>query len=191
MVQSKKTPKLLFLIGYRATGKTSVGKKLAEAIKWNFVDTDTLIVEKNGKSIKNIVDEKGWDYFRKEEGMVLKEVCSLKNSVVATGGGVVLLKENVDIMKKNGFIILLKAKFETIKSRIEKDDSSNQNRPPLKQALALDLEIKETLKKREPIYKSLSDISFSTDDLSVSEIVFKVLNLPSMRALHKHIFLRI
>ena len=180
MVQSKKTPKLLFLIGYRATGKTSVGKKLAEAIKWNFVDTDTLIVEKNGKSIKNIVDEKGWDYFRKEEAMVLKEVCSLKNSVVATGGGVVLLKENVDIMKKNGLIILLKAKFETIKSRIEKDDTSNQNRPPLKQALALDLEIKETLKKREPIYKSLSDISFSTDDLSVSEIVSKVLNLPSM-----------
>ena len=168
---------IIFLIGYRATGKTSVGKMVAEKLKWNFVDTDALLIEKEGQNIKTIVEKKGWDFFRKKETEIIKSTCKLKNTVVATGGGVVLHKENITNMQQCGKIVLLEASLATIKKRIENDKNSEKNRPPLNKCgnYNLEKEIAKNFKEREPIYKKISDITFNTDKLNEKNVTSKIL----------------
>ena len=95
----------IVLIGYRCCGKTSAGKYIAEKLNRKFIDTDDLIKEKAESSIDDIVFRHGWQYFRELEKGVIKEVSSNDNLVIATGGGVVTERENVDNLKKNGLII--------------------------------------------------------------------------------------
>ena len=90
----------IVLIGFRATGKTSVGKELAQILKWNFLDLDEYIQNKTKKSIKKIVEENGWEYFRKIEKECMKEIIDLSNTVVALGGGAVLHEEEMKQLKK-------------------------------------------------------------------------------------------
>ena len=77
----------LFLIGYRCTGKTTVGKSLAEKLNRSFIDTDSLVVTRQQMSIKEIVGAYGWEGFRQMESDTLKSVCTSDGQVVATGGG--------------------------------------------------------------------------------------------------------
>jgi shikimate kinase len=143
----------LFLIGYRCTGKTTIGKAIAAAIDWSFVDADTLLVRECGKPIKEIVDIEGWDAFRRMEHSTLKQICTADRQVVATGGGVVLDKANIKAMKTSGMVIWLGATAETIQT--------NKGRMQ---------EIEDMLLKRNPYYKSARDFSIQTDDAPVSEI---------------------
>ena len=80
----------LFLIGYRCTGKTTIGKSIAETIDWSFVDAGTMLVGECGKHIKDIVDAGGWQAFRRMERSTLEQICKKSRQIVATGGGVVL-----------------------------------------------------------------------------------------------------
>ena len=77
----------LFLIGYRCTGKSSVGQALATKLGWPFIDTDSLLVSESGLSIKEVVDTCGWQAFRRLEHTALQQVCAMDRQVVATGGG--------------------------------------------------------------------------------------------------------
>jgi shikimate kinase len=77
----------LFLIGYRCSGKTTIGKSIAMTIDWSFVDSDLLVIKKNGNSIKDIIDTAGWDAFRRMERSTLRQICTKDRQVVATGGG--------------------------------------------------------------------------------------------------------
>jgi len=97
----------LFLIGYRCTGKSSVGRLLAATLARSFVDTDSLIVSDNGMSIRKIVISRGWGAFRRLERTVLKQICNLDGQMMATGGGIVLNADNVGLMKKSGKVIYL------------------------------------------------------------------------------------
>ena len=108
----------IFLIGYRCSGKTKAGKSIAYVLNRQFIDTDLKIVEEEGMTIFEIVNKKGWDFFRKKETAVLNKVCNHDKQIVATGGGIVLKKENIVNMKKNGTIVWLKANFATVKKRI-------------------------------------------------------------------------
>jgi shikimate kinase len=114
----------LFLIGYRCTGKTTIGKAIAAAIEWSFVDADTVLVRECGKPIKDIVDTEGWDAFRRMERSTLKQICTKDRQVVATGGGVVLDKANIKAMKTSGMIIWLGATAETIQKRMLQDKNT-------------------------------------------------------------------
>jgi len=91
----------IFLIGYRGSGKTSVGSSLSDIIRWPFVDTDFQLTKELGMNISQIVDKNGWDFFRAKESSILKKVCNHDKQIVATGGGIVLKKENIVNMKKN------------------------------------------------------------------------------------------
>ena len=102
-------PHNLFLIGYRCTGKTTVGRILSEEISWSFTDTDSLMVAQQGMSIREIVGTHGWEGFRQMERMILKGICTSKDQVIATGGGIVLNENNVELMKNSGKIIWLRA----------------------------------------------------------------------------------
>ena len=108
----------IFLIGYRCTGKTSVGRNLAKSLGRPFFDADAEIVEEQGLNISEIVSQQGWDAFREMEKAIIKKMCALDDFVVATGGGVVLDDENIENMKKSGVLVWLKATPGTIKKRI-------------------------------------------------------------------------
>jgi len=170
----------LFLIGYRCTGKSSVGRLLGTALGRSFVDTDSLVVSESGMSIRQIVDSRGWQSFRRLEYTVLQQVCTVDRRVVATGGGIVLDTDNVRLMKKNGRIIWLRASSETIKARMIQDQASEAIRPALSSTDSIS-EIKETLAKREPLYKYAMDFSVNTEHRGVDEICEVIMeNLKAM-----------
>jgi len=159
----------LFLIGYRCTGKTTVGKSVAEIINWSFVDADSMLVKDCGINIKDIVDTEGWESFRHKESSMLKQICMKKRQVVSTGGGVVLDADNVRTMQACGIIIGLGATAQTIRQRMLQDINTANFRPALT-GKGLIEEIKDVLSKRTPCYESASDFFIHTDGIPVAEI---------------------
>ena len=164
----------IYLIGYRCTGKTTVGKLLTGHLEWNFIDTDDKIVEAAGKSIQKIVDSQGWETFRKMERDVIKRVSDNRSHVIATGGGVILDEENVKVMKRTGSVVWLKASAQTIQRRLSKDKTTQAYRPSLTQKGTFD-EVQETLKKRAPYYKSAMNYSVETDEATVEDVCREIL----------------
>ena len=159
----------IFLIGYRCSGKTETGKLIAGILNSQFIDTDLKIVEEEGMTISEIVDKKGWDFFREKETDVLKKVCMHDKLIVATGGGIVLNEENVINMKKSGNILWLRATFSTVKKRIMHDSKTKDFRPSLT-SKELDEEIKGTLLLRKPYYEKAMEISIDTDNLDINSV---------------------
>ncbi len=165
----------IFLIGYRCTGKTTIGKVLAERLDWDFLDTDAELVRAAKQSIKDIVQNSGWDTFRDMEREVIQNICGSNGQVVATGGGAILYNENVSWMKKNGQLIWLKASAETIKKRMIRDQTTDTYRPSLTGKGFVD-EVEETLLKREPLYKKAMDFCIDTDHTSIEKMVEAILD---------------
>ena len=116
----------IILIGFRGTGKTTIGKMLAQRLGKEFVDADEYLEQKEGKTVKDIFAEGGEKLFREIETQIIAELCLLDNRVVATGGGAILREENVKTLKKSGIIILLEADVDTIYKRIHKDTTTKQ-----------------------------------------------------------------
>ncbi len=121
----------IILIGYRCTGKTSVGKRMAEKLGIPFYDTDALVIKRIGKTIQEWVEEKGWESFRQEEKEVIKEISSLAPAVIALGGGAVLEPENREILNQMGLVLWLTADVQTIIERMNADPNNMVMRPHL------------------------------------------------------------
>ena len=164
----------LFLIGYRCSGKTTIGKSIAMTIDWPFVDSDLLVIKESGKSIKDIVDTEGWDAFRHMERSALKQICTDDRQVVATGGGVVLDEANIQAMKTSGMVVWLDATAETIQKRMLQDKNTGNFRPALTDKGRIE-EIEGMLLKRTPYYESASDFYIGTDDVPGSEITKRII----------------
>ena len=167
-------PYNVFLIGYRCTGKSSVGKSLAARLGWPFVDTDLLLVAERQTSIKEIVDSCGWEAFRKLEHEVVKRVCGRNRQVVATGGGVVLDAANVARMQAGGKLVWLRAVPETIRKRMMRDSDTEAFRPALTSKDSV-IEIEETLIERDPFYRRAMDFQVNTDNLGLDAIVDSII----------------
>jgi shikimate kinase len=159
----------VFLIGYRCTGKSTVGKLLAARLAWTFADTDSLLVAEKQTNIREIVERFGWKNFRRWECEVLRRVCDQRLQVVATGGGVALNDTNVARMKGAGIIIWLRATPETIRSRMMQDAGTKAFRPALTEKDSI-TEIEETLLERETYYKRATDFSVDTDNRQIEEV---------------------
>jgi len=168
-----KSDEKIILIGYRCTGKTSVGKGLAERLGIPFVDTDVLVEKQAGKTIREITEESGWPAFRAKEKEAIKSLTSLGRSVVAPGGGAALDPENAALMKKEGLMIWLVASERTILERMTADKTSFSQRPSFA-GQELQDEIRETLAFRTPIYSGLADFSVDTDVLSIDEVIDQI-----------------
>ena len=160
----------IILIGYRGTGKSSVGKKLAAKLQLPFYDTDELIEAESGRSILEMVAEQGWPYFRQREREIIRKLACAHKSVIATGGGVVMDEENTDILKKHGILIWLHADLKTIVERIQSDLRSKTQRPSFSNNDIFE-ETEEVLEKRIPVYSRLADLSTDTTVKNVDEIV--------------------
>jgi len=161
------------LIGYRGTGKTSVGKRLAEKLHVSFYDTDEIVETEAGSSIKEMVTEKGWEYFRKRERDAIRTAASQERDVIATGGGAVMDAKNADILKKNGTLIWLFADARTIVGRIENDLRSCTQRPSFSGGDLLQETI-HILEEREPVYRRLADFSVDTTARGIDETVDEI-----------------
>jgi len=159
-----------FLIGYRCTGKTTVGKALAERLGLDFIDADDYLVEKAGKTIKEIFAEDGEPAFRDLEEQCLAEIARRSNIVVAAGGGAVMRPANVRRMKAAGTIVLLEADADTIYSRITGDPKTDTQRPGLTQKNQYD-EIIHLLEYRRPCYHAAADIILDSSELTPDQLV--------------------
>ena len=160
----------VFLIGYRGTGKTSIGKKLSNRLSLPFVDIDELIVKNAKMPVPELFAKLGEPKFRDFETEALKRVCEKKNQIVSCGGGIVVRDENISLLKSNGFVILLSASPETIFRRIHLDS----NRPSLTGKNPMD-EIIFLLNKRAPLYEKAKDFEISTDR-NISSCVNEILS---------------
>ncbi len=160
----------LFLIGYRCTGKTTIGKRLADHLGYTFLDTDQFIEQQAGSSISDMVERHGWDHFRIAEQRVLFETGTLQDTVVATGGGIIINSENRKFLQQNGFCIWLDADIKTILLRLEMDIKTASSRPSL---TAEDLfeETKTLLSVRSPLYEECSHMKVDTRLDSPEKIV--------------------
>jgi 3-phosphoshikimate 1-carboxyvinyltransferase len=163
--------KHIFLIGMRGSGKSTVGKALAQRLNRAFVETDELIVWNEGKSIPEIVSAHGWEHFRRLEHDALRSVVAKDASIIATGGGVVLKEENRNLLQR-GVVVLLDAPTEQLAARIRHDT----NRPRLTTEQSLEQELDRVRDERGEFYATLADMRFETHHMSVEEVVDAVLN---------------
>ena len=159
----------IVLIGYRCTGKTSVGRTLSDRLGKQFVDTDVLIERRAGCSIDKMVAKDGWDRFRSMESAVIAEVSSRGEQVIATGGGIVMDWCNVENLGKNGRLIWLKGDAEIIRKRMYDDRQAKVVRPSLTGVDPLE-EIRQVLSLRIPLYERAASFAVDTSGSSIQEV---------------------
>jgi shikimate kinase len=164
----------LILIGYRCTGKTTIGEILAEKLGWPLVDTDTLIQERAGRSIKEIVAEGGWPDFRRREREVIADVASRDRQVISAGGGAVLDDENTRALRAGGKVVLLTAAAETIWERMKADPKTAAERPDLTDSGGI-AEIRNLLAERRPKYLAACHYEIPTDRFPPEETAGRIL----------------
>jgi len=159
------------LIGFMGTGKTAVGKLLAQKLGKEFIELDALIEKKAGKSITEIFRQDGEIRFRELEIEVTKAVTGRKNAVIACGGGVVLNTINIERLRLDYVIVCLTAAPSVILKRTSNDKGS---RPLLAVADRL-LETEKLLKSRRPFYERAADISINTSRSKPGAVVERII----------------
>ncbi len=151
----------IVLIGYRASGKTSVGRELARILDRPFFDSDRMIFAKTGRSIGEIVETGGWLAFREMEKTVIADLSGLDGVVIALGGGAVMDPDNVAMLESQGRFVWLQADARVLARRMSDDRNGRAQRPALTGAGVL-AEIDEVLSKRLPVYRDVADIVIDT-----------------------------
>jgi shikimate kinase len=163
----------IVLIGYRGTGKSVIGKIVAEALHMKCIAMDARIVEKAGMSIPEIVEKQGWTAFRDMESEVARELAQLDNIIIDSGGGVIEREENIDALRANARIIWLRASVATIVSRIKGDTG----RPSLTGGKSFTEEVTEVLERRTPKYQAAAHRVIDTDQLSPKQVASRIIEI--------------
>ena len=148
----------IVLIGMRGSGKSTIGKMLAEKLKKHFVDLDFILEQSEGMKVAQIVKKHGWDYFRKKESAIAQELATQTNTVIATGGGVVLNKENITALQQKGLIVFLTAPVKALLDRIGDDP----NRAALIDKKTKKEEMEIVWNERKNLYQQAADITIDT-----------------------------
>lgn len=160
----------IILIGYMGSGKSTVGRKAAKAVEYNFLDTDALIEKEEGMTISKLFEEKGEPYFReKETETIRKLIAEPKGNIIATGGGLPMKEGNAELLKELGTVIYLKAGTDTLMKRLSGDTA----RPLLKNG-DLREKIETMLAIRGPVYEACADLVLQTDNMSFYEIICQI-----------------
>lgn len=150
------------------SGKTTIGRMLAERLQWRFFDTDSVIVQKLGLSIPSIFEKYGEEYFRCVERKVLKELALQEGIVLATGGGLPAREENWAILSKDFLTVFLRWKLDTLYQRIKSDPER-----PLTRKYRTQKELEQLYFQRLPFYERASVI-IDGDQLQREEIVEEI-----------------
>ena len=161
----------IVLVGFMGTGKTSVGRRLAEKLKLSYIDTDDVIEQDNEMIIADIFRQHGESYFRRLESDAVRKVSGLDNHVISTGGGVVIREENLEMLKRNGVVFSLAATPEEIWKRV----GHETHRPLLQAPQPLD-RIRQMLAVRAPFYARANCIIHTTG-LSIEEVTDQIIEV--------------
>lgn len=153
-------------------GKSTIGKLLAARLKWKFVDTDSLIEERTGADIPWIFDVEGEDGFRARESAVLQEVLAETETVIATGGGIVLRETNRQLMSSCACVVYLTASIDQLVERTCKD-----KKRPLLQVADPRARIVELFQLRDPLYREVATHIIQTDGRSPKHVVNEIVGL--------------
>lgn len=156
----------IILVGLMGAGKSTIGRNLAVRLNKEFYDSDRVIEERTGVDIATIFEIEGEQGFRDREEQVIKELCKMKNIVLATGGGSILRETNRKNIRKHGHVVYLCTTAELLYSRIRYDKS----RPLMQTESPLDT-LKKLLKDREPYYMEVADTVITTGKQKAGLIV--------------------
>ena len=165
----------VFLIGFMGSGKTHWGQLLANKLELPFYDLDTIVTEKEGKSISDIFSEKGEEYFRYKEKESLEELVSQhERFILSSGGGTPCFFNNIEFMKKNGKVVWLNTSVEVLKQRLVKE---RQTRPMISDVGEKELKsyIIRKLGERKMYYEQ-ADLMVNEETISLQpliELLFK------------------
>ncbi len=165
----------ILLTGFRATGKSLIGRLLAERLGYRFVDTDHELCRRTKQSVEEIVAERGWQGFRMLERALLQEMAGQQKIVLAVGGGAIEHEDIWQLLRAHYFIIWLQADKKTILSRMAADDKTSTQRPALT-SQNLEDEIEEILARRSPLYASGSDMAVDTATGTPKQLVEQILS---------------
>ena len=159
----------VFLIGYMGSGKTTLGRVLAKAMGFSFIDLDWYIEGRYHKKVGELFAERGESGFREIESRLLREVGQMNDTVVAAGGGTPCFNDNIDFMRRSGLVVYLKASEEVLFDRLRQ---ARSQRPLLrgKNDEELRAYLSETLDQRSPYYKQAHCVFDSSRLESVKEI---------------------
>jgi shikimate kinase len=165
----------LYLIGPRGSGKTTVGRLLAERLGYQFADADIELEARAGKSIADIFAAEGEEGFRRREAALVAELAGLDRHVIPCGGGVVLRPENRALLRTTGFCIWLTGEPATFYARLESDPATACRRPALTE-LSEAAEMERIVREREPLYREVAHLTVATDGVSPEYIVSTILS---------------
>lgn len=165
----------VILIGFRGSGKSTIGKSLSERLGLEFIDCDAWIEKETGVTIREIFDKHGETHFRTIESQALAELAKLDGKVIATGGGAPLKYQNMQVFKRqDSRIFFLEVGPETAFARIQADAATGARRPPLTDKDPF-TEVKEQIEFRRPYYLKGADVTVTTEGRGVEEIVKEIL----------------
>jgi shikimate kinase len=166
--------KRVFLVGYMGSGKTTIGRMLAERLGFTFFDTDKCVESKRLKSVSRIFETEGEDTFRELERKCLHELADFEDVVISTGGGAPCFFDNMQYMNERGMTVYLKWSAKELANRLQADNSNK--RPLLARLKGEELEafIAEGLAKREAIYLQADAVASGTEEEILSQITGKM-----------------
>ena len=165
----------IYLIGFRCTGKTTLGQMIAQKLGRPFVDLDDVVTDRAEKTVEALVASSGWEKFRRLEKEALLKVTRQKGIVVATGGGIILDPDNISVLRETGRVIWLIASPEEIKKRIEADSNNLAQRPSLTGKNIID-EVTTVLKARNPLYRAAAHQVVDTDGVGIDQLIELIIN---------------
>ena len=165
---------LVYLTGYRGTGKTSVGQILSDELKIPLIDLDVKIESAAGKSIRQIFQEGGEKLFRDYETRELQRAAASDSSVISLGGGAVLSSVNRELIRRRGICVWLDAAPETLAIRIAGDATTAARRPSLTELSPLD-EITRLMRDRESLYAEVANQKIQTENKTIADVATEIL----------------
>lgn len=173
----KMKKKNIVLIGFMGTGKTYIGKLISKKLDMEFYDTDNVIEKDCECRISYIFEKHGENYFRRIESKVISKISKKENIVISTGGGVVLYKNNIEILKKKGIIFLLDGNFNTIINNLQ----GNIEKRPLLKGTDWKNKAVELFLRRKELYYNNADYIIKIDNKNREVIAEEIINIYNLQ----------
>lgn len=162
----------IYLCGMIGSGKTTIGRGLAEALEWPFYDLDREMDRILGYSFHRLVQEKGWVAFRELEYSICKRLARHEKSIVCLGGGTVRHEWNMDVLRGTGFFVLLMAPMDELVRRVR-----NEQRPRVNAGATLEEDLKTVWEQSEEKYRRAADAVVDTDGKTIEAVVSELLSV--------------
>jgi shikimate kinase len=164
----------IYLCGMIGSGKTTIGRRLAEELEWPFYDLDREMDRILGHSFHQLVHEKGWVAFRELEYSICKRFARHERCLICLGGGTVRYEWNMDVLRSTGFFILVTASLDELVRRVRREQ-----RPRVHAGTSLEEDLRAIWEQSEEKYRRAADITCNTDGKNVEQIVAEL--LPAIR----------